>query len=597
MDIFNVLTLLGGLALFLYGMNVMGGGLEKMAGGKLESIFEKITSNPLKSVLLGAGVTAAIQSSAATTVMLIGFVNAGIMRLHQAVGVIMGANIGTTITAWILSLSGVDGDSFWLKLLKPTSFSPIFAFIGILLMTAAKSDKKKTLGTIFLGFAILMFGMNMMSGAVEPLKDSQSFVNMLTLFKNPLLGVLAGAILTAVLQSSSVSVGILQALSSTGAINFGTALPIILGQNIGSCVTAIISSFGTSKNAKRVAAVHLCFNVIGTVLFLSVFYILNAIFNFSFLDNAVDEKSIAIVHTIFNIVATAVLLPFSKLLEKLAYIIIKDDNDEQKESVDDSLKLLDERFFRTPSVAVEQTRTVIASMAHTAEESVKIAVELPFDYDEEKANQVYALEKLVDRYEDGLGTYLVKLSSMEMSHKDAQTVSTLLHNISDLERISDHARNIANAAKEKHEKNIEFSQKAKEELSVMCNAVCEVVSYAVKAVCEQDLYSAYEVEPLEEVVNQLRTKVKNRHVKRLQAKKCTIELGFVFTDLIISLERISDHCSNIAVCLVQVNDDNFETHEYLRTVKTSGEEFDNEVEKFQHMFVLPKKETYKTETV
>jgi phosphate:Na+ symporter len=597
MDIFNVLSMLGGLALFLYGMNVMGGGLEKMAGGKLEGIFEKITSNPLKSVLLGAGVTAAIQSSAATTVMLIGFVNAGIMRLHQAVGVIMGANIGTTITAWILSLSGIEGDSLWVKLLKPTSFSPIFAFIGILFIMAAKSDKKKTLGTIFLGFAILMYGMNIMSSAVEPLKDSPSFVNMLTVFKNPLLGVFAGIAMTAILQSSSVSVGILQALSSTGALNFGTALPIILGQNIGSCVTAIISAIGTSKNAKRVAAVHLCFNIIGTVLFLSVFYILNAFLNFSFMNSTVNGTSIAIVHTIFNVVATAVLLPFSKLLEKLAYIIIKEDAEEVAESADDKLKLLDERFFRTPGVAVEQTRTVIAAMAHTAQKSVLLANTLPFNFDEEKANQVYALEKLVDRYEDGLGTYLVKLSSMEMSHKDAQTVSTLLHNISDLERISDHARNIANAAKEKYEKNIEFSAKAKEELSVMCNAVNEVVSYAVKAVCEQDLYSAYEVEPLEEVVNQLRTKVKNRHVKRLQAKKCTIELGFVFTDLLTSLERISDHCSNIAVCLVQVNDDNFETHEYLRTVKTSGEEFDSEVEKFQKMFALPKKEQYKTETV
>lgn len=598
MDFFSVLTLLGGLALFLYGMNVMGGGLEKMAGSKLEGIFEKLTSNPLKAVLLGAGVTAAIQSSAATTVMLIGFVNAGIMRLHQAIGVIMGANIGTTITAWILSLSGLDGDSFIIQLLKPTSFSPIFAFAGILLMMVAKSDKKKTLGTILLGFAILMFGMNMMSGAVEPLKDSPAFVNMLTLFTNPVLGVLAGAIFTAILQSSSVSVGILQALSSTGVLNFGTALPLILGQNIGSCVTAIISSAGTSKNAKRVAAVHLCFNIIGTTLFLAVFYILNAIFHFGFIDSAVDEKSIAIVHTIFNVVTTAVLLPFNKALEKLAYIIIKDDDGgESKESAGDKLKLLDERFFRTPSVAVEQTRTVIAAMAHTAQESVELALELPFEYDEEKANQVYALEKLVDKYEDGLGTYLVKLSSMEMSHKDAQTVSTLLHNISDLERISDHARNIANAAKEKYEKDIDFSKKAKEELLVMCNAVKEVISYAVKAVCDQDLYSAYEVEPLEEVVNQLRTKVKNRHVKRLQAKKCTIELGFVFTDLITSLERISDHCSNIAVCLVQVNDDNFETHEYLRTVKTSGEEFDNEVEKFQKMFMLPKKEEYKPEPV
>ncbi len=593
MDIFAVLTLLGGLALFLYGMNIMGGGLEKMAGGKLETIFEKLTSNPLKAMLLGAGVTAVIQSSSATTVMLVGFVNAGLMKLHQAIGVIMGANIGTTITAWILSLSGLDGESFFIRMLKPTSFSPILAVIGIAFIMVAKSDKKKTLGTIFLGFAILMYGMNMMSGAVEPLKDSPSFTNMLTWFSNPVFGVLAGALLTAIIQSSSASVGILQALSSTGAIKFGTALPIILGQNIGTCVTAIISSVGTSKNAKRVAAVHLSFNVIGTVLFLTIFYILNAIFDFSFMTSVVDEKSIAIVHTIFNLVTSFMLLPFVKQLEKLAYLIVKEDKNEKKQAEGDMLSLLDDRFLRTPSVAVEQTRNVIGGMAHSAQESVTLATELLYDYDEEKANSVFAMEKLVDKYEDVLGSYLVKLSSLEMSHKDAQTVSTLLHNISDLERISDHARNIALAAKEKHDKDIDFSKKAKDELGVMCSAVNKVIEYAVKAVCDQDLYAAYEVEPLEEVVDQLRTKIKNRHVKRLQAGKCTIELGFIFTDLLTSLERISDHCSNIAVCLVQVNDDNFETHEYLRTVKTSGQEFDSEVEKFQKEFPLPKKEEYK----
>lgn len=593
MDIFAVLTLLGGLALFLYGMNIMGGGLEKMAGGKLETIFEKLTSNPLKAMLLGAGVTAVIQSSSATTVMLVGFVNAGLMKLHQAIGVIMGANIGTTITAWILSLSGLDGESFFIRMLKPTSFSPILAVIGIAFIMIAKSDKKKTLGTIFLGFAILMYGMNMMSGAVEPLKDSPSFTNMLTWFSNPVFGVLAGALLTAIIQSSSASVGILQALSSTGAIKFGTALPIILGQNIGTCVTAIISSVGTSKNAKRVAAVHLSFNVIGTVIFLTIFYILNAIFDFSFMTSVVDEKSIAIVHTIFNLVTSFMLLPFVKQLEKLAYLIVKEDKNEKKQSEGDMLSLLDDRFLRTPSVAVEQTRNVIGGMANSAQESVTLATELLYDYDEEKANSVFAMEKLVDKYEDVLGSYLVKLSSLEMSHKDAQTVSTLLHNISDLERISDHARNIALAAKEKHDKDIDFSKKAKDELGVMCSAVNKVIEYAVKAVCDQDLYAAYEVEPLEEVVDQLRTKIKNRHVKRLQAGKCTIELGFIFTDLLTSLERISDHCSNIAVCLVQVNDDNFETHEYLRTVKTSGQEFDSEVEKFQKEFPLPKKEEYK----
>ncbi|MCD7740729.1 MAG: Na/Pi cotransporter family protein [Ruminococcus sp.] len=597
MDIFSILTMIGGLALVLYGMNMMGSSLEKMAGGKLEGFFDKITSNQFKSVLLGAGVTALIQSSAATTVMLIGFVNAGIMQLRQAIGIIMGANVGTTITAWILSLSGISGDNIFIKLLEPTSFSPILAIIGVILIMSSKSDRKKSVGSIMVAFAVLMFGMDMMQTAAEPLKDSESFTNLLTLFNNPLLGVIAGAIITAVLQSSSVSIGILQVLSSTGKLSFGMAIPIILGQNIGSCVTSIISSIGTSKSAKRVAVVHLSFNVIGTVLFLSVFYILNAIFNFAFMDSEINETSIAIVHTLFNVGVTIVLLPFAKQLEKLAYVVIKDDTADKKRGSTDDLKQLEERFLRTPSLAVDRAKSVMATMAHTAQSAVNEAIDLVFDYSDEKVNEVIALERLVDQYEDGLGTYLVKLSAMEMNHKDSQTISTLLHNISDFERMSDHARNIAEGAKEMHEKDIDFSAKAKDELKVMCDAVKQTVEFSVIAVCDQDLYAAYEVEPLEEVVDQLRTKVKNRHVKRLQAGKCTIELGFIFTDMLTSLERVSDHCSNVAVCMVQVNDDNFETHEYLRTIKTSGEEFDSEVAKFQDMYRLPKKEVYKIETV
>lgn len=595
MDIFNVLTMFGGLALFLYGMNVMSSGLEQMAGGKLEGIFEKLTSNPLKSVLLGAAVTAVIQSSSATTVMLVGFVNAGIMQLSQAIGVIMGANIGTTITAWILSLSGIQSDSLLVSLLKPEAFSPVFALVGVILTMVSKSDKKKNIGSILIGFAVLMFGMQFMSQSVEPLKDSQKFKEILVMFSNPLFGVLAGTLLTAVLQSSAAAIGMLQALSSAGLINFGTALPILLGQNIGTCITAILSAIGTSKSAKRVAAVHLSFNIIGTVLFLCVFYILNAFIGFSFMNNAIDQKTIALIHTVFNVGTTVLLLPFSKALEKLAYLVIKPDSselEEKEEKVGDKLKLLDDRFLRTPSVAVEQTRLVIDSMAKTTKKSVKLATELIFEYDIEKAEKVIALERLVDRYEDGLGTYLVKLSGQEMNHKDAQTVSTLLHNISDLERISDHARNLQVCVNEMQEKEIDLSVHAKNELLVMCNAVNEVMEYAVNAIREQDLYSAYEVEPLEEVVDQLKTKLKSRHVKRLQAGRCTIELGFIFTDILTCLERISDHCSNIAVCMVQVNDDNFETHEYLRTVKTSGAEFDSEVAKFQDMFKLPKKEVY-----
>lgn len=594
MTIFNVLTMLGGLALFLYGMNTMSAGLEKMAGGKLESIFEKLTSNMFVSVGLGIVVTAVLQSSSATTVMLVGFVNAGLMQLHQAVGVIMGANIGTTVTAWILSLSGIESDNIFISLLKPTSFSPVFALVGVMLMMISKSDKKKTIGTIFVGFAVLMFGMQFMSTSVEPLKDSQSFRELLVMFSNPVFGVLAGAVLTAIIQSSAAAIGMLQALSSVGMVNFGTALPILLGQNIGTCITAILSAIGTSKNAKRVAAVHLSFNILGTVLFLVIFYTLNAVIGFSFLNNAVDEKTIAMVHTVFNVLTTAVLLPFSKQLEKLAMVVIKDesndDEDSEDERIGDKLKLLDDRFLRTPSVAVEQARMVMGSMAKITRKSVRKASDLIFnEYNEEKLNDVIALERLVDKYEDGLGTYLVKLSANELGHKDAQTVNTMLHSISDLERISDHARNISKYIKEMHDKEIRLSDKAIGELKVMSEAVNSAMDLTTTALRELDLYAAYEVEPLEEVVDQIHTKLKSRHVKRLQAGKCTIELGFVFTDILTALERISDHCSNIAVCIVQVNDDNFETHEYLRTIKTSGAEFDNEVEKFQKQFVLPEK--------
>ena len=590
MNIFSVLTLIGGLALFLYGMNVMGGGLEKLAGGKLEKIFEKLTSNPLKAVVLGMTVPAVIQSSSATTVMLVGFVNAGIMKLHQAIGVIMGANIGTTVTAWILSLSGVEGDSFLIQMLKPSSFSPVLAVIGVVFLTFSKNGKRKDIGTIFLGFAVLMFGMDMMSGAVEPLKDVPEFANILLLFRNPLLGVLAGALLTAIIQSSSASVGILQALSSTGAIKFGAALPIILGQNIGTCVTALLSSIGTSKNAKRVAVVHLYFNIIGTVLFLAAFYTLNAVFSFPFMNDTVGAANIAIVHTIFNFTTTLVLLPFIKLLEKLAYLTIKDSRNEQPVSAEDQFKLLDERFLQSPSFAIEQCRTVASNMADISRRSILLAMELVENYSDDKAEQISSMESAVDMYEDRLGAYLVKLSSTDLSYRDSQSVATLLHTIGDFERISDHAKNMAETAKEKHDKDIEFSVQAVKELKVICEAVKEILDLAVKAFTEQDLYSAYLVEPLEEVVDQLRTKLKSRHVKRLQRGMCTIELGFIFTDLLTNLERVSDHCSNIAVCLVQVNDDNFETHEYLRTVKTSGEAFDSEVEKYQQIFALPKKD-------
>ncbi len=589
MNFFMVLSLIGGLALFLYGMNVMGSGLEKLAGGRLEQFFERLTSNPLKSVLLGMTITAVIQSSSATTVMMVGFVNAGIMKLHQVIGVIMGANIGTTITSWLLSLSGVEGDSFFIKMLKPTSFSPILAIIGVCLLTFSKNDKKHDVASILVGFAVLMFGMDMMSGAVGPLKDVPEFVNILTLFSNPILGVLAGALLTAVIQSSSASVGILQALSVTGAIKFGAAIPIILGQNIGTCVTALVSSIGTSKSAKRVAVVHLYFNVIGTVLFLGAFYGLNAIIGFSFIDDTVGAANIAIVHTIFNFSTTLVLLPFIKQLEKLAYMTIK-DNSEPKGGKD-NFRLLDERFLQSPSFAIEQCRSVTMDMADISKKALNQAIGLLGRYDEEKVQLVKDNEALADMYEDKLGTYLVKLSGSDLSIRDSQSVAALLHIIGDFERISDHARNLAENAKEMKDKNIIFSDGARKELKVITDAVEEVMDLAVCAFKNQSMEQALMVEPLEEVVDRLRTRLKNRHIKRLQQGNCTIELGFIFSDLLTNLERVSDHCSNIAVTLIQAEDESFDTHEYINTMKNSGKAFDSRVEFYLNKYMLPTRES------
>lgn len=588
MNLFSVLSLIGGLALFLYGMNVMGGGLEKLAGGKLEQIFEKLTSNPIKAVLLGTAVTAVIQSSSATTVMLVGFVNAGIMKLHSAIGIIMGANIGTTVTSWILSLSSISGDSIWIKLIKPESFSPILAIIGVAILTMSKNGKKRDIATIMVGFAVLMFGMTMMSDSVAPLKNNPQFAQILLLFKNPILGVIAGALLTAVIQSSSASVGILQALSATGAITFGSALPIILGQNIGTCVTAMLSSIGANKNAKRVAFVHLYFNIIGTVLFLTVFYIANALLHFSFIDDVMGASNIAIVHTIFNMSTTIVLLPFTKVLEKLAYLTVRDDKKEISNTIDQQFRILDDRFLQSPSFAIEKCRDLTNHMGEIAKESINLAIDLALnEYDEEKVIKINSNEKAVDMYEDRLGTYLVKLSSKDLSEKDSQSVSTILHVIGDFERINDHAQNIVEVAKEKHEKNVDFSLQAVSELKVICSAVKENLELAISAFENHDLQTAAKVEPLEEVVDQLRTRLKNRHVKRLQQGECTIENGFIFTDLLTNLERVSDHCSNIAVCLIQVDDESFDTHEYIHILKNSGSDFENQVEKYKHEYALP----------
>lgn len=566
MDIFDVLTMIGGLALFLYGMDTMGAGLSKLSGGRLEKVLEKLTANPLSAVLLGAGVTAVIQSSSATTVMVVGFVNSGIMKLSQAVGIIMGANIGTTITSWILGLSGLEGDSIFIQLLKPTSFSPILALIGVCFIMFSKREKKHDIGSILIGFAILMFGMETMSGAVKPLANEPGFTNILLMFSNPVLGVIVGALLTAVIQSSSASVGILQALCLTGAVKFSTAIPIIMGQNIGTCVTAILSCIGASKNAKRTALVHLYFNIIGSVLFLILFYTLNIFVDFPFLEESATAFGIAAVHTIFNLFATAVLLPFGKKLEKLAYVTIPETEEEKGEVLSD-FSLLDDRFLDTPSYAVEQCRNVAVKMALLAKEGLFMAIDLISAYDEKKAERVMELEDTVDQYEDELGTYLVKVSSKDLSERDSRTISILLHSIGDFERLSDHSVNIVEAVRKMAEKEMEFSNKAKKELAVFVDAIREIVDKSVVVFENEDADLAKTIEPLEEVIDVINEELKKRHIKRLRKGKCTIELGFVLSDITTNFERVADHCSNIAVCLLQINEDSFETHEYLDMVK------------------------------
>jgi len=581
MDIFAVFTLVGGLALFLYGMNLMGEGLEKLAGGKLEKILEKLTSSPIKGLMVGMTVTALIQSSSATTVMLVGFVNSGIMKLTQVISVIMGANIGTTATSWILSLSGIEGDSFWVKLLKPSSFSPILAMIGVVLVIFLKNSKKKDIGIILIGFAILMFGMETMSGAVKPLKDVPEFQAIFLKFTNPILGVLIGAIVTAIIQSSSASVGILQALSQTGSIKFGAAVPIILGQNIGTCVTAMISSVGANKNAKRVAVVHLFFNIIGTFLFLAVFYTLNAIIQFSFLNETVDGFKIAVVHTIFNLTTTLALLPFSKLLEKIAYAVVKDTG------VKEEINILDERLLNTPAIAIENCRNHTIKMAKIAKEAIEMAIGLTENYDEKIANDVLERENIVDIYEDKLGSYLVKLSSRSLTNEDSKAVSRLLHAIGDFERIADHAVNILNVAKEKKEKSLTFSSVAQSELDIMIKALNEVLDITIDAFEKNSTEIARTVEPLEEIIDELRMELKRRHILRLQNEKCTIELGFVFTDFLTNLERVSDHCSNVALYIIQINDNNFNTHKYIDNLKNSGEIYGDQYKQFSSKYALP----------
>ena len=589
MTVFNVFSLLGGLALFLFGMDIMGKALEKQAGGQLQKILSKLTDNPLKGFFLGLCVTAVIQSSSATTVMVVGFVNSGIMELHQAIGVIMGSNVGTTVTSWILSLSGLQGDSLLINLLKPTSFSPLLAFIGILLYMC-KSEKKKGVGTILIGFAVLMTGMTTMSNAVLPLQNEAWFTSLFTRFSNPLLGVLVGALVTGIIQSSSASVGILQALSATGVITYGSAIPIIMGQNIGTCVTALISSVGANKNARRAAMVHLYFNIIGVTLFLAIFYGANLLLDFAFVNETVTAWGIAVVHSIFNLTATAVLLPFANGLEKLAILTIPDDAEKE------SFALLDERLLNTPAVAVERARAATADMAELARVGVVQAMSLTHKWDDSLAQKVREEEEKVDKYEDALGTYLVKLSSREMSHADSQSVNTLLHTISDFERISDHSVNVLSSAEEIHAKSIEFSKDAQEELQVLEGAVQDVLSRTTDAFRKGDLHLAGKVEPLETVVDELVRAIKARHVARLQTGSCSIEYGFVLEDLLTNYERVCDHCSNVAVAQIEVAQDSFDTHAYLNDLRygnetKESEQFQRRLDRYRERYLFPDSDT------
>lgn len=573
MDLFSILTLIGGLALFLYGMNAMGDGLAKVSGGKLEKILENLTSNPIKAVLLGAGVTAVIQSSSATTVMVVGFVNSGIMKLSQAVGVIMGANIGTTITSWILSLTGIQSDNFIIQMFKPTSFSPVLAIVGVIFILFINDSKKKDIGTIFIGFAILMYGMDMMSSAVKPLAEVPEFTNLLLKFSNPLLGVIAGALLTAVIQSSSASVGILQALCLTGAVPFSAAIPIIMGQNIGTCITAILSAIGAKKNAKRAAAVHLYFNLIGTVIFMTVFYLINAVVGFSFFHQAATPAGIAVIHSVFNVTATIILLPFAKGLEKLACLTIRDKKEDVVVSAEDrEFMILEPRFLEKPAFAVEQSRNAARKMAEESHNALFTALSLVDKYSEEGVERVENMESKVDRYEDELGTYLVKLSHKDISEADSHSLSIMLHCIGDFERISDHAVNIMESAQELYEKGLKFSENAKKDLEVLGQAVEDIVNTAYEVFDKQDMKLAEKIEPLEEVIDELSKEVKRRHVQRLRNGECTIEMGFILSDITTCLERVADHCSNIGVCVTQVSEDLYDTHSHLNTVKTHPDE-------------------------
>ena len=582
MSIFNVFTLMGGIAMFLYGMDLMGKSLEQTAGGKLQGILSTMTSNPVKGLLLGMVVTGVIQSSGATTVMAVGFVNSGLMTLRQAIGVIMGANIGTTVTGWLLSLSGLEGDSFLTRMLNPDAWSPILGFIGVFMYMICKGAKHG-IGKIMLGFAILMFGMDTMTSSMSPLAGEQWFMELFLSFQNPLLGMVAGAVLTAVLQSSSAAVGILQALSATGAVTYASAMPIIMGQNIGTTITALLSSTGANKNAKRTAFVHLYFNLIGSLIFLAGFYGLNALIKFSFFGAATDEVGIAIVHTLFNLITTCILLPFNRLLEKLAIATVPDSPNEGKEEH----TILDERLLSTPSVAVNRAIITGADMAEISRTALLQAMSTVHKWDEVYFDKVQRKEAAVDHYEDVLGTFLIKLCAKRLSVDDQHSVNVLMHTTSDWERISDYAMNIAETAQEMQQKEIRFSGDALDDLNVLESAIQDILERTVDAFQKGDVYAAGKIEPLEEVVDSLVREVKARHIARLQSGACTVEYGFVLDDLLTSYERVADHCSNVAVAMVEVAEDRFDTHEYLNYLHSGqSAKFEERFEKYRGRYLF-----------
>ncbi len=548
-----------------YGFN--GGQLKKLAGGKLESVLAKLTAKRWTGFLLGLVVTAVIQSSSATTVMLVGFVNSGIMKLGQTISIIMGANIGTTVTSWLLSTADIKGTAMILKLLKPESFTPVLAAVGVIMTMVAKTDKKKNVGFILIGFAVLMFGMDAMSGAVEGLRDNEAFISLLTMFSNPLMGILVGTLFTAIIQSSSASVGVLQALALSCVIPYSTAIPVILGQNIGTTITPIISSISGNSDSKRVAFACLFIKMIGVVIVAGIFYALYAVMDFGFMTMRASAMNIALVHTLFNILSTVILLPFCSLIEKVCIKVIKNDKDDEI----DAFGALDERFLDVPSFAVEQCKNLVCEMARISSDCFKKASLLVENYDQSVFDEIVSLEKMVDKYEDKTSTYLVKIAANNMSTNDSRVVSELLHCVGDIERISDHALNVAEAAKEIYDKEITFSQKAQDDLKVITEAVSETLDLAVSALVNDSLEDAKRVEPLEQVIDVLKRVIKNGHISRLRQGDCTMELGFILSDLLTNYERVSDHCSNIAVCFIEISNDSFETHEYLNNIKEDDE--------------------------